>query len=34
LAAVCPAARRKTVDNCGNSGGLDQNIYGTSITFL
>ena len=20
-------------DNCGNAGGLDQNIYGTSITF-
>jgi hypothetical protein len=22
-----------TGDNCGNAGGLDQNIYGTSITF-
>jgi hypothetical protein len=31
-----PLARRDapfTGDNCGNGGGLDQNIYGTSVTF-
>ena len=31
-----PLARRDapfTGDNCGNAGGLDQNIYGTSVTF-
>ena len=36
VASGVPLARADapfTGDNCGNAGGLDQNIYGTSITF-
>ena len=36
LAAGIPLARRDAPfsgNNCGNNGGLDQNIYGTSVTF-
>ena len=36
VASGIPLARADapfTGDNCGNAGGVDQNIYGTSITF-